>query len=179
MKAAAFVLLCLFSATCLAGSVRVELEEGADLAPYRTFGWTDGDEDLRDTDEELHEILIDMMTEQFTASGLVLAESDPDLQFAYIAGEKEELRRYRSHIGSMALGSHRTTQNDTYVAVGTLSLEIVDTSTGDLVWRATAKTDLTRSSEKTNLKRISKLVRSMGKRWAKAYTRALEAAAGE
>ena len=109
--------------------VRVEFDKKTDLSGYRTFGWTDSDEDLRDTDEQLHHLLIDMITERFTASGLRLADSDPDLQFVYVAAEKRELRRYRYNVGSMALGSHRTIEDERLASVGTLILEIVDAST--------------------------------------------------
>jgi len=151
-------------------ALEVEVDDQTDLTAYETFGWQDRDEDLRDTDEELHELTVEIIRDRFEASGLQFVESDPQLWISYQAAETRETRFRSRYVGSMAAGTDRSITEEFVVDIGTLMIEVQDASSEAVVWRASGQSILSRKAE-ANLKKIEKMVSKMGRRWERVYKR--------
>jgi Domain of unknown function (DUF4136) len=129
-----FVVLALSGATAGAAEIKVNYDRQADFTRYNTWRWRKGtpaanpvaDKQLRDAIES-----------RLAARGLSRVESRGDLEVVYHAAAENK-------IGVETLGYKQPdfeaqATRIRYLSVGTLLLDMIDASSGKVVWRGEAQ----------------------------------------
>ena len=135
----ALILILVTTAGAFAQNVTVEFDVAADFNKYKTFAIRDGQLSSKDPalNSELVKKRIDADIERdLTARGLKMVSGQPDLNVRYRFGSapKKEVERYPA--GWRGLGIHVVRVPYTE---GSLVIDLRDTATSSLVWRAIAR----------------------------------------
>lgn len=141
---ASVVALVLMAGIALAQNITFDFDKSANFAEFATYTWERGHEV---PDELNHKRIVNAIDGQLAAKGLtrVSRQEQPDLLVAYHAVFDRDLQvsgfssgwgPYR--FGPGASGTARAEQ----ILKGTLIVDIVDRSTGTIVWRGTATKDI-------------------------------------
>lgn len=131
-----------FLAVCAYGQkVTVEFDQGADFTRYRTFAVRDGQ--LNSRNPALNSELVKKRIEteiirDLSARGLTLSTGRSDLNVRYRLGSarKSELEAYPAGWRGLGTAIVRVPYTE-----GTLVIDLRDTATRSLVWRAIARQD--------------------------------------
>lgn len=122
---------------CASAKVSTDYDKAADFSHYRTYGWIRGMEAANPAVEQMIRISVDR---QLAAKGLKKVTESPDLQVATHAstsvGQQFNVDAFGyAYSGAGWTGNMAGVQS---VDVGTLLLDLVDTSSQKLVWRGMA-----------------------------------------
>jgi hypothetical protein len=130
-----------------AQNVTVEFDPAANFSGYKTFSIRDGR--LNSKNPELNSELVKKQIEadivrDLTARGLIQAEGKSDLNVRYTLGSarKQEIERYPA--GWRGWGTRVVKVPHTE---GTLVIDLRDSGTRSLVWRAIAREDKSNASQ--------------------------------
>ena len=129
-----FVGLALSGATAGAAEIKVNYDRRADFTRYRTWRWRKGtpaanpaaDKQLRDAIES-----------RLAARGLSRVESRGDLEVVYHAAAENKIGVEKLGYKQPDFEAHATRIR--YLSVGTLVLDMIDASSGKVVWRGEAQ----------------------------------------
>ncbi len=177
MKKIALFVAALFSAAYAAtAQVNVDYDQKVDFSRYRTFGFQPGriirDLDLVDTDSSLiNKNVQAVVTAELTRQGLTRVDAGADLDITFMAGakRKQEIEnamntpgfgfgwgypywQYFDTDGWWSAGWNNWWVNE--YDQGTLILDIYDTKTRELVWRAYAVSNINNYNERKFVERV-------------------------
>ena len=161
-----FVLMMAIASAAFAQKVTTDYNKGADFARYKTFMWI---KEPKTTNPLMRQRVMDDVNSALAAKGLQLVTSGADLCVAAHGATKEErtLDTFYNGFGGGwrwrwggGMGS-TTTMVSTY-EVGTLVVDIFDSSTKEAVWRGTSSKTLSDSPQK-NTDNLNKAVVKMFK----------------
>jgi hypothetical protein len=168
-KIALFVASLLAAATAATAQVNVDYDHKIDFSQYRTFRFEPGrivrNLDLKDTDSSLINANVQQaVTAELSRKGLSPASAHADLTVTFLAGAKKKQEvenamtdpgfgvgwgypygRYFAAGGWWGAGWNTWWVND--YEQGTLILDLYDTRTKQLVWRAYAVSDISNYNE--------------------------------
>jgi hypothetical protein len=169
--------LLLIAVPALAQDVHIDYDRWARFTTFKTYAWVDSPEtslakDAPLMDERIKAAIID----QLSTGRLKMVTSDPDLYVTYHAAFKDKLRlNTMMSIGygypsgwawdPYWGGAYTTTSATTYTE-GTLIIDIWNAREKTLVWRGSATTEVSSSSEK-NAKKVEKAVKKIAAKWEK------------
>jgi hypothetical protein len=141
------ILILLAAGSAFAQKVTVEFDQTADFAKYKTFAIRDGELNSKSPalNNELIKKRIDADIERdLMARGLKMVSGQADLNIRYRLGSaaKKEVERYPA--GWRGLGTRVVRVPYTE---GTLVIDLRDTSTRSLVWRAIASEEKSDASQ--------------------------------
>src|SRR5262245_49634532 len=134
----------LLGAVMFAQSVTYDFDKATNFSKYKTYAWARG---TSVSDELVHKRVVHAVDGQLSAKGFAMvdASAKPDVLVAYHANFDTALQINASGsgwgpygLGGNRIGSARASE----VAVGTLTVDIVDATTGSIVWRGTASKDV-------------------------------------
>ncbi len=135
------------AASAWSQNVTVEFDQAANFSGYKTFSIRDGR--LNSKNPALNSELVKKQIEadivrDLTARGLILAEGRSDLNVRYTLGtaRKQEIERYPA--GRRGWGTRVVKVPHTE---GTLVIDLRDSGTRSLVWRAIAREDKSNASQ--------------------------------
>jgi hypothetical protein len=136
-----FLGLAVFGPALLAEDINVEFDQARKFSDYKTFAIVDGR--INSKAPALNSELVQKRIEseiaaRLTAKGLTRVSSSPDLNVRYTLGSanRREVEAYPA--GWRGLGTRRIAVR---VTEGTLVINLRDTSTKSLVWRAVVTDD--------------------------------------
>src|SRR6188508_1316804 len=141
---AVLIAACLAPA-CATTSVKTDYDRGVDLQRYRTFAIQPGPIALADTstpDSTVQDRIRDALRRELERKGIVqTAVRKPDMIVTYAASSKEK----REWIETASTDPHWSCCGYQFfpedVEHGTLIIDVIDGSSGELVWRAIAKAE--------------------------------------
>jgi len=153
----------LFAAHAFAQKVTVEFDQAADFGKYKTFAIRNGQ--LNSRNAALNSELVKKQIEadirnDLTAKGLSEAPDHPDLNVVYHFGSARKMELESYPAGWYGLGTRVVRVP---YAEGTLVIDLRDTSTHSLVWRAIA------SEEKSDPNKIQGKLDDMVKKSVQKY----------
>jgi hypothetical protein len=161
----------------LAQEVHIDYDRWARFTTFKTFAWRDSPEtSLAEAAPLMDERIKSAIINQLSSGRLEQVDSDPDLYVTYHAAFNDKLRlNTMMSIGygypsSWAWdpywgGAYTTTSASTYTE-GTLIIDIWNARENTLVWRGSASTEVSSSSEK-NAKKVEKAVKKIAAKWEK------------
>lgn len=132
------VLLIAFCTIALAQKVSVEFDEARDFATYKTFAIVKGTMNAKNpslNNEIVQQNLESDIRKYLTARGLTETSARPDLNVRYSLGSGRRVETEAYPAGWRGLGTRVVRRGYTE---GTLILDLRDTKTHTLVWRAIA-----------------------------------------
>ncbi|GAB2590748.1 DUF4136 domain-containing protein [Spirosoma areae] len=158
-----FVCLVALSAKC---QINVDYDHTVDFGQYKTFAFAPGKAmrqlGVKDNDSTfINKNIQETVTQILSKKGLSFANNNADITITFIAGAKEK-KEIENYIGSPQFGFGYGQQfygaggwwgpswNNWWVnqyEQGTLILDIYDTKTNELVWRAYAVSNITNFNE--------------------------------
>jgi hypothetical protein len=149
--------------------VGYDFDRGADFSAYRSYAWvspaqeTTGDKRL---DSSLVNARIRAAVDaQLRAKGFFASSNGPpDFLVAYHAGMKDMMKgaSTQNYIGDRAHGTFTTISDIQPYHEGTLTIDIVDGASRQLIWQATAKADVVQSLRPAERDaRVTDIVRAM------------------
>jgi hypothetical protein len=148
---AAMVAIVLMTAgVAWAQKVTTDFNKGTNFAAYKTYSWI---KEPKAADPLMRQRIIDEVNAAMTAKGFQLTTGSADLAIAAHCATKEEKSLdtfYNGFGGGWRWGGgfgNATTRVDTY-EVGTVVVDIFDSSTKNAVWRGTSTTTLSDSPQK-------------------------------
>ncbi|MGH9511500.1 MAG: DUF4136 domain-containing protein [Terriglobales bacterium] len=158
-----YLLLGVFAAYASAQKVNIEFDRGADFSKYKTFAIRHGQ--LNSRNPALNSDLVkkqieDDIRQDLTNRGLTEVPDHPDLNVVYHFGSARRTQVETYPAGWYGWG--RRVVRVPY-AEGTLVLDLRDTSTHSLVWRAISSVD------KSDMSKIQGKLDSMVKKSAEKY----------
>lgn len=131
--------LCLFG--CSAVTVRSATSPGADLSHYRTFGWYRsgdvGPQQVALEQSPTGAVIRQQLASDLAAKGLTEATDHPDVLVAYHAKLQNKTQITDWGYGAFRYGGPGGVSVDQYTE-GTLLIDFVSPTTGEVVWRGTA-----------------------------------------
>jgi hypothetical protein len=134
--APAFIVLGAFlgAAAPAASQVKVDYDKKADFARYKTWAWRTGTPAPNAAaDKKLREAI----EARLAAKGLKRVEGKGDLEVVYHAAGENRISTEK--LGYKEPEFQTEAKRVTYVRVGTVMLDMVDASTGKVVWRGEAE----------------------------------------
>ena len=137
-----------------AQTLRVQWDGHADFTKYHSFAWTPG---RRVPDDSNHELLVQSIRDALGVAAIFEDDSAPELDVTYYASATESFEIKGGYSASWQ--DTQAVTVDSQVA-GSLVVDIVDVSTNQLVWRATASGTIDRNPKK-NRKAILEAVSKM------------------
>ena len=163
------ITLLVIVAACSSRQVGYDFDRGADFSRYRTYAWvsaaqqTTGDKRL---DSSLVNARIRAAVDaQLREKGyLASSNGSPDFLIAYHAGMKEMIKgaSTQNYIGDRAHGTFTTISDVQPYHEGTLTIDIVDAASRQLIWQASATADVEQSlGPEERDARIKNAVRAM------------------
>ena len=163
------ITLLLILDACSSAQVGYDFDRGADFSRYRTYAWmssaqqTTGDKRL---DSSLVNARIRAAVDaQLRAKGyLASPNGSPDFLIAYHAGMKDMMKgaSTQNYIGDRGHGTFTTISDIQPYHEGTLTIDIVDAASGQLIWQASATADVEQSlGPEERDARIKSVVRAM------------------
>ena len=156
-------------AACSSPQVGYDFDRGADFNRYRTYAWlsaaqqTTGDKRL---DSSLVNARIRAAVDaQLRMKGYLASQNGPpDFLIAYHAGMKDLMKgaSTQNYIGDRAHGTFTTISDVQPYHEGTLTIDIVDAASRQLIWQASATADVEQGlSPEERDSRIKNVVRAM------------------
>jgi hypothetical protein len=127
-----FVGLALSGAAAGAVEIKVNYDRRADFTRYKTWRWRKG---TPAPDRVADKQVRDAIESGLAARGLSRVESRGDLQVVY--RRREQDRRGEARLQAAVLRG--SGQRIRYLSVGTLLLDMIDASSGKVVWRGEAQ----------------------------------------
>ena len=163
------ITLLVILAACSSPQVGYDFDRGADFSRYRTYVWvsaaqqTTGDKRL---DSSLVNARIRAAVDaQLRAKGYFASSNGPpDFLIAYQAGMKDMMKgaSTQNYIGDRAHGTFTTISDVQPYHEGTLTIDIVDAASRQLIWQASAAADVEQSlGPEERDARINNVVRAM------------------
>ena len=156
-------------AACSSPRVGYDFDRGADFSRYRTYAWVSAAQDVTG-DKRLDSSLVNAriraaVDAQLHAKGyLASPNGPPDFLIAYHAGMKDLMKgaSTQNYIGDRAHGTFTTISDVQPYHEGTLTIDIVDAASRQLIWQASATADVEQSlSPEERDSRIKNVVRAM------------------
>jgi len=146
------VLLVALVAACRSPQVGYDYDRSADFGRYRSYAWASAGQDATG-DARLDSSLVNAriraaIESQLRAKGYVVsAGGSPDFLVAYHAGMKDLMKgaSTQNYIGDRAHGTFTTISDIQPYHEGTLTLDIVDAKSHQLIWQASARADVDQS----------------------------------
>ena len=157
---AALALGSLFCGAALAQTVSASYAPGLDFSKYHTYKWIDVQHPVPSVDKQIKQ----SVDSQLAAHGLVMANDNADLSIAYqVAIEQEQKWQAYEDWSDTSFGGQRFPQHKLVtITVGTLVVDMYDTSGKALVWSGRATKALDPSSSQTDrLKNLDKAVKKL------------------
>ncbi len=159
------MLVLLLAAACSYGQkVSVDFDKTANFASFKTYAWTTGTPAVNPL---MHKRIVDGIESRLAAKGLqkVDATANPDLIVLYIAAVGTQIEFNTMAMGGTFRwrGGSATTTMDK-VPIGTLSVDLGDAKTRDLLWMARGSDTLSDNPEKVE-KTINKVLDKMFKKY--------------
>ena len=156
--------LALAVASVVVAGVNVDYDKTIDFTRYKTFGWLDGTPASNPFAEERIRQAVEA---QLAAKGLTKAAGPADIYVASHAttGNQTHITVDNYRTGPYRWGGGVTTGGDVMnVPLGTLTIDLVDGKSKDLVWRAMA-TEILSNKPETNQKKIDKVTKKIFKKY--------------
>jgi len=157
------------SAVAFGQKVSYDFDKSADFAQYKTYAWVTRGGDLKD--ELNHRRIVNAIDVQMSSKGLtkVSAGAKPDVLIDYKTTFSRSLNvsGYSSGFGGLRFAGSRTgSARADDIVVATLTVELVDAKSNDVVWRglATKDVDMGASPEKRE-KNINKAAEKLFKNY--------------
>lgn len=165
----AALLACLtFATAAFAQTISFDFDKSVDFGGFRTYAWAAG---TNVPDALVHRRVVDAVDVQLALKGLqqVHGDSKPDVLVAYHAAFDKNLQitGFGSGWGGYRFAGTRSgTARAEEIVVGTMIVDIVDTTTNEIVWRGTATkdVDMTAKPEKRD-KNITKTAEKLFKNY--------------
>ena len=163
------MLLAVLSAGCASSNVGYDYDRSANFTRYHTYAWNSGAQQAtgdRRVDSSLMDARIRTAIEKHLRSKgyLVSAADNPDFIVAYHAGIKDMMKgaSTQNYIGDRAHGTFTTISDIQPYHEGTLTIDIIDAQSHQLVWQAAAKADVGQSlGPEERDARVNGIVRAM------------------
>ena len=147
-----FLILLVGSAVgCTSPKVGYDYDRSANFSRYHTYAWVSGPQEAtgdRRVDSSLVDARIRAAIDRtLRARGFAPTHGSPDFLMAYHAGMKDMMKgaSTQNYIGDRAHGTFTTISDIQPYHEGTLTLDIVDAGSRQLIWQATAKVDVDQS----------------------------------
>lgn len=161
--------LLLFVAACSSFQVGYDFDRGADFSRYHTYAWlaaaqeTTGDKRL---DSSLVNARIRAAVDAHLRGKGYLASSNgtPDFLITYHTGMKDMMKgaSTQNYIGDRVHGTFTTISDIQPYHEGTLTIDIVDAASRQLIWQASAQADVEQSlGPEQRDARVNNVVRAM------------------
>jgi Domain of unknown function (DUF4136) len=163
------ILLLVLIAACRSPQVGYDYDRGADFGRYRSYAWVSSGQEATG-DKRLDSSLVNArirtaIDSQLRAKGYVVsADGSPDFLVAYHAGMKDLMKgaSTQNYIGDRVHGTFTTISDIQPYHEGTLTLDIVDAKSQQLVWQASTRADVEQSlGPKERDAKVNDIVRAM------------------
>lgn len=159
------VVVCVLTAASLAQQVKTDYDRDANFSKYKTFSF----EKIQTKDPLLVDRIKSAVSASLTAKGLSQVDSGGDVSI--VAVEMTNTQQtldtfYNGFGGGWRFGGRfgdATTTTETY-QVGTLVVDLFDSSTKELLWRGSVSDTLSNNSG-NNIKKLDKGVEKMFKKY--------------
>ena len=154
---------------CTSPKVGYDFDRGVDFSAYHTYAWVPGAQEAT-RDRRLDSSLIDARIRaaidgQLRSKGYnSTADEKPQFLVAYHVGMKDLIKgsSTQNYIGDRAHGTFTTISDIQPYHEGTLTIDIVDAESRQLVWQASAKADVDHSlGPEQRDARVTDIVRAM------------------
>ena len=135
---------------------------GVDFTQFRTFQYKDTESTIAGANPLTHRRIVDGLNRHMVESGLVEAESDPDLYVSYYAAMNQEVVVFTTHTG-YRWNDHGWRHNHNWNQAvvrstttahtfdhGTMVIDIWDARSKELVWRSTVQDYLHHDPNRVN-----------------------------
>ena len=156
-------------AACSSYQVGYDFDRGADFSRYHTYAWVSAAQDTTG-DKRLDSSLVNAriraaVDAQLLSKGyLASSNGPPDFLIAYHAGVKDMMKgaSTQNYIGDRAHGTFTTISDIQPYHEGTLTIDIVDAASRQLIWQGLAKADVQQSlGPEERDARVNGIVRAM------------------
>lgn len=156
---------------CASLKVNTDYAREADFSKYKTFAYTDTENNIEDTNQLGHRRLVDGIRREMLGKGLEEVGGNPDLYVTYHGEDKEQVSLDTTSYGygygrgwywGGGMGSTTTTVR-TYTQ-GTLVVDIWDAEAKELIWRGVASDTISDNPEK-NIAKVNKAIAKMFERY--------------
>jgi hypothetical protein len=163
------ILLVALLAACRSPQVGYDYDRSADFGRYRSYAWV-SDAQEATGDKRLDSALVNAriraaIDSQLRAKGYVVsADGSPDFLVGYYAGMKDLLKgaSTQNYIGDRAHGTFTTVSDIQAYHEGTLLIDIVDATSQQMVWQASARADVDQSlGPKERDAKVNDIVKAM------------------
>jgi hypothetical protein len=160
-----------FAVGCATMKVNTDYAREADFSKYKTFAYTDMENNIEDTNPLGHRRIVEGIRREMLGKGLQETGSNPDLYVTYYGEDKEQVSLDTTSFGygygpgwywGGGMGT-TTTQVRTYTQ-GTLIVDIWDAKAKQLVWRGVASDTISDNPEK-NIAKLNKALAKMFERY--------------
>ncbi len=143
------------------GSVSVRSQDGVDFAAFQTFAWMEGTPARR---PDAQRRIIGAVERELQSAGLFAVEDTPDLYvMTHALVDRQTIEQLADPTYWEFITGVRSV--DAYdLQSGTLVIDLVDASSGQVIWRAVSSGSVSGPLNK-NLKKLDKLIRKMLKRF--------------
>ena len=149
------LLLCVSSAVA---GIQVKFDEGVDFTQYRTYAWGKGTPAAK---PEYQEWIVAAITRELEEAGLRLATDEgPDLLVVSVAFAKLEFATRGNYVHLDNWGVGIITSDVVGSATGHLAIDLVDTTSDKVVWRAVVEEVFGRKLANPQ-KKIDKITKKM------------------
>lgn len=159
------VVVCVLTAASLAQQVKTDYDRDANFSKYKTFSF----EKIQTKDPLLVDRIKSAVSASLTAKGLSQVDSGGDVSIVAVqmTNTQQTLDTfYNGFGGGWRFGGRfgdATTTTETY-QVGTLVVDLFDSSTKELLWRGSVSDTLSNNSG-NNIKKLDKGVEKMFKKY--------------
>jgi hypothetical protein len=130
----AFAGLALCAAATDAAEIKVNYDRQADFTRYKTWSWRKG---TPATNPAADKLLRDAIESRLAARGFSRVESRGDLEVVYHAAAENKIAL--ENLGYKQPDFEGQATRVRYLTVGTVLLDMIDASTGKVVWRGEAR----------------------------------------
>lgn len=133
--------LAALTVACSTLEVNTDYEPGTDFARYKTFAFKEG---APPKNQIARDRLVNALTDAMVKRGLAVATGTPDLLVFphFVTGKETQIQTYGYGMGGWygyRWGGGMTTTQVQEIPTGTLVVDLVDVQANKLVWRGTAK----------------------------------------
>ena len=150
--------LLLFYGTAEAsGSVSVRSQDGVDFAAFQTFAWKEGTPARR---PDAQRRIVGAVGRELQSAGLLAVEDTPDLYvMTHALVDRQTIEQLADPTYWEFITGVRSV--DAYdLQAGTLVIDLVDATSGQVIWRAVSARSVSGPMDK-NLKKLDKLIHKM------------------